>query len=144
MCALAKSWIPVCKSHHDTIHEAAKVMSASDIGALPVAADDRLVGMITDRDVAIRAVAENKAPSTKVREVMTIDAKFRYDDEDISQVAVNMGANQIRRLLVVNRDKRLVGILALGDLGTQGERRPAVQALEAISKPNSRDTPELL
>ena len=129
---------------HETIHEAAKVMGQSDIGALPVAENDRLVGMITDRDIAIRAVAENKPPSTKVREVMTIDVKFCYDDETISQVALNMGDNQVRRLPVVNREMRLVGILALGDLATQGEKWSAVQALEGISKPNQQDTPELM
>ena len=129
---------------HETIHEAAKVMGEADIGALPVAEDDRLVGMITDRDIAIRAVAENKGPSTKVREVMTMDVKFCYDDEVLSQVALNMGDNQVRRLPVVNRDMRLVGILALGDLATQGARWSAVQALEEISKPNQRDTAELI
>jgi CBS domain-containing protein len=105
-----------------------------DLGMLPVGENDRLVGMITDRDIAIKAVAENKGPSTIVREVMTKDVKFCFDDEDVKHVAQNMGEQQVRRLPVVDREKRLVGILALGDLATQGGAQPAAQALERISQ----------
>ena len=125
---------------NQTIQEAAKMMCDMDVGALPVGEDDRLVGMITDRDIAVRAVAENKAPSTKVRDVMTDDVKFCFDDEDADHVARNVGEQQVRRLPVVNRDKRLVGILALADLATQGGARPATQALEGISQPGGRHT----
>ncbi|MPZ33235.1 MAG: CBS domain-containing protein [Rhodospirillales bacterium] len=123
-----------------TLQQAATKMRDLGIGALPVGENDRLVGMITDRDIAVRAVAENKAPSTKVREAMTQDVKFCYDDEDVDHVAHNMGDQQVRRLPMVNRDKRLVGILALGDLAAQGEARPAAQALEGISQPGGRHT----
>jgi CBS-domain-containing membrane protein len=108
--------------------------------ALPVGENDRLVGMIIDRDIAVRAVAENKSPASKVRGVMTQDVRFCYDDEDVDHVARNMGDQQVRRLPVVNRAKPLVGILALGDLAAQGEARPAAQALEGISQPGGRHT----
>lgn len=111
-----------------------------DVGALPVGENDRLAGMITDRDIAVRAVAENKAPASKARAVMTQEVKFCYDDEDVDHVARNMGDQQVRRLPVVNRAKRLVGILALGDLAALGKARPAAQALEGISQPGGRHT----
>jgi CBS domain-containing protein len=123
-----------------TLQQAAAKMCELDVGALPVGENDRLVGMITDRDIAVRAVAENKSPASKVRAVMTQDVKFCYDDEDVDHVARNMGDQQVRRLPVVNRAKRLVGILALGDLAAQGEARPAMQALEGISQPGGRHT----
>jgi CBS domain-containing protein len=123
-----------------TIQQAATMMSEMDVGALPVAQDDRLVGMITDRDIAIRAVAENEPPSTKVRDVMTVDTKFCFDHEDADQVARNMGEKQVRRLLVVNRDRQLVGILALADLAKQGSARLATQALQGISLPGGPPT----
>jgi len=123
-----------------SIQEAAKMMGDMDIGALPVADGERLVGMITDRDIAVRAVAENKGPGTKVRDVMTIDVQFCYDDEDAEQVARRMAEEQVRRLPVVDRDKVVVGILALADLATQGGARPAAQALEGISQPGGQHT----
>ncbi len=118
-----------------TIAEAARIMCDCDVGALPVAENDRLVGMITDRDISVRAVAESKPPSTRVRDVMTIDVRFCYDDEDAGRVARSMADQQVRRLTVVNRDKRLVGIVALADLATQGGARQAGEALEGISQP---------
>jgi CBS domain-containing protein len=125
---------------HQTIHQAAKMMNEIDVGALPVAEGDRLVGMITGRDIAIRAVAENMAPSTKVRVVMTVDIKFCFDDEDADDVAGQMGVEQVRRVPVVNRAMQVVGILALADLAIQAGARPAVKALEGISQPTERHT----
>jgi CBS domain-containing protein len=125
---------------HQTIHQAAKMMNEIDVGALPVAEGDRLVGMITGRDIAIRAVAENMAPSTKVRDVMTVDIKFCFDDEDADDVAGQMGVEQVRRVPVVNRAMQVVGILALADLAIQAGARPAVKALEGISQPTERHT----
>ena len=116
-----------------SIQEAARMMREMDVGSLPVAQEDRLVGIITDRDIAVRAVAENEAPSTKVRDVMTQDTKSCFDDEDADEVARRMGEQQVRRLLVVNRDWELVGILALADLANQGSE-PATQALQGISR----------
>jgi CBS domain-containing protein len=92
-----------------TIEAAARVMTEIDAGALPVAENDQLVGMITDRDIAVRAVGQGKGPQTRVREVMTPVVKYCFEDEPITQVAHNMGDVQLRRLPVVNRDKRLVG-----------------------------------
>jgi CBS domain-containing protein len=118
-----------------TIQDAAKMMSDVDAGVLPVGENDRLVGMITDRDIAVRAVAQGKGPDTPVREVMTADVKYCFDDEDTDQVARNMGDQQIRRLPVVNRDRRLVGILSLGDLAVMQGGQPAGEALTDISRP---------
>ena len=125
-----------------TILEAARAMSEIDIGALPVGENDRLVGMITDRDIAVRAVARNRGPLTRVRDVMTREVKFCYDDEDADHVARNMADLQVRRLPVVDRDKRLVGILALSDLAIQAGAWPAAQALEGISQPGGRHSQE--
>jgi CBS domain-containing protein len=85
----------------DTICEAAKAMAAIDVGALPVGDDERLVGMITDRDIAVRAVAAGKSPDTPVREVMTADLCYCFDDDNIDDIAEDMSANQVRRLPVV-------------------------------------------
>src|SRR5437763_5597560 len=97
-----------------SIRDVAKIMAEIDAGSLPVGENDRLVGMITDRDIAIRAVALGKGPETAVREVMSADqVLYCYEDEELDKVAKNMGEVQVRRLPVVNREKRLVGILSL-------------------------------
>jgi CBS domain-containing protein len=119
-----------------TIEAAARMMAEIDAGVLPVAENDQLVGMITDRDIAVRAVAQGKGPETRVREVMTADVKYCFEDEPITHVAVNMGDLRIRRLPVLNRDKRLVGILSLGDLAQVQGSQPAGQALAGISQPS--------
>lgn len=119
-----------------TIQEAANIMADIDAGVVPVADNDRLVGMLTDRDIAIRAVALGKGPDTPIAEVMTKEVKYCFDDEELNHVARNMADQQIRRLPVVNRDKRLVGLISLGDIAvdtaTNGE---AAQALTGISRP---------
>ena len=103
-------------SPDDTIREAARIMREIDAGALPVGENDRLVGMITDRDIAIRAVADGHGPETSVREVMSKEIRFCFEDDDLEEVAENMADLKVRRLPVLNRDKRLVGIVSLGDL----------------------------
>jgi CBS domain-containing protein len=118
-----------------TIQDAAKMMSDVDAGVLPVGESDQLVGMITDRDIAIRGIAQGKGPDTPVREVMTADVKYCFEDEDTDQVTRNMADQQVRRLPVVNRDKRLVGILSLGDLAVMQGGQPAGEALAGISQP---------
>ena len=120
-----------------TIQEAATMMQKIDAGALPVGEGDRLVGMITDRDIALRGVGQGKGPSAKVREVMTSDVKYCFDDEDLDQVCRNMGDLQVRRLPVINRDKRLVGILSLGDLSRTAADH-AGEALANISRPGGQ------
>lgn len=118
-----------------SIRDVAKTMGEIDAGAMPVGENDRLVGMITDRDIAIRAVALGKGPETPVREVMSTDkVLYCYDDEDLDQVAKNMASQQVRRLPVVNREKRLVGIVSLGNLA-QSEGRAAGKAVKGVTKP---------
>jgi CBS domain-containing protein len=116
-----------------TIRDAARIMADIDAGAVPVSENDRLVGMITDRDIAVRAVAAGKGPDTPVREVMSQDVKYCYDDEDLDHVARNLGDIRVRRLPVVNRDKRLVGIVSLGDLALKDERA-AGKAVKGVSQ----------
>lgn len=120
---------------NQTIAEAAKMMAESDTGAIPVRENDRLVGVITDRDIAIRAVAQRKPPDTSVREAMSKEVLYCYEDEDVEQVAKNMAENQVRRLPVLNREKRLVGIVSLGDLSHSVQPRTAGEAISEISKP---------
>src|SRR5262245_31372947 len=122
------------------IREVAKAMAETDVGLLPVGENDRLVGMITDRDIAVRAIAAGKGPDTPVSEVMTTDVKYCYEDEDLVHVSKNMAELQVRRLPVVSRDKRLVGILALADIAATEGARVAGRAVEGITRPGGRHT----
>lgn len=118
----------------DSIQNAATMMAEIDAGAIPVGENDRLVGMITDRDIAIRAVAQGKGPDTPVRDVMSTEqVLYCYDDEDLDHVAKNMGDQRVRRLPVVNREKRLVGIVSLGDVATN-EKKAATKAVSGVSR----------
>jgi CBS domain-containing protein len=121
-----------------TLREAARLMKEIDAGALPAAENDRLVGMITDRDIAVRAVAEGKGPDALVRDVMSGEVKYCFDDEDSDHVAHNMGDIQVRRLPVVNRQKRLVGIVSLGDIATREDTRSAGETITAVSRPGGQ------
>jgi len=120
---------------NETVQQAARMMASIDAGVLPVGENDRLVGMITDRDIAIKAVAQGKGPNAKVREVMTTDVKYCFDDQDVEEVTRNMADLQVRRLPVVNHDKRLVGILSLGDIALSREGIGTAEALRGISQP---------
>jgi CBS domain-containing protein len=122
-------------SPKQSIRDAARIMAKIDAGALPVGENDRLVGVITDRDIAIRAVAEGKAPTTKIRDVMSQEVLYCFDDQDLEEVAQNMGEMKIRRLPVVNRDKRLVGIISLGDLARKEDAGTTGHAISEISAP---------
>ena len=117
-----------------TIREVAKTMAEIDAGALPVGENDRLIGMVTDRDIAIRAVALGKGPDTPVREVMSKEVKYCYEDEDLEHVARNMGDIRVRRLPVVNRDKRLVGIVSLGDVSQSEDNETTGEATAGVSQ----------
>ena len=120
---------------NDTLHTAAKMMADLDTGALPVGENDRLVGMITDRDITVRAVAGGRDPDkTVVRDTMSSGIRFCFEDEDSEEVARKMGQWQIRRLPVLNRDKRLVGIVSLGDLSIGGAEEESKEALKEISE----------
>lgn len=124
----------------DTIQSAAAMMAEIDVGAIPVGEDGRLVGMITDRDIAVRAVAAGQGPEALIEEVMSYDVRYCYDDEDTEHVLANMGDIQVRRLPVLNREKRLVGIVSLGDLALTGARAKTGQALGDISRPGGSHT----
>ena len=121
-----------------TIREAARTMSDGDFGMLPVGEKDRMIGAISDRDIAIRAVAEGTGPDTKVREIMSTNVYWAYDDDTVEHAAKLMSDHQVRRLPVVNHDKRLVGIVALGDFAVDSsDIKPAAEALSRISEPTA-------
>jgi CBS domain-containing protein len=122
-------------SPQQSIREAAQMMAAIDAGALPVGENDRLVGMITDRDIAVRAVATGKGPDTPIREIMSTDVKYCFADDEIDEVAHNMAEIKLRRLPVLNSKKRLVGIISLADIALAEGPDPAGQALCGISEP---------
>jgi CBS domain-containing protein len=124
----------------ETIQQAAIAMAGLDAGVLPVGDDDRLIGMITDRDIAIRAVAGGKGPDARVRDVMTTDVKYCFDDQEIEDVTLNMGEIQVRRMPVVDRHKRLVGILSLGDVAVIDGDGVAGEALSLVSRPGGEHT----
>jgi CBS domain-containing protein/sporulation protein YlmC with PRC-barrel domain len=121
-----------------TLWEAAQKMAGLDVGPLPVCNGDELVGMLTDRDITVRAIAAGRDPKTsRVYEVMTPEIIFAYEDEDVSDAAQLMAEHQIRRLVVLNRDKRLVGIVSLGDLAVHtGNVQQAGETLEDVSTPS--------
>jgi CBS domain-containing protein len=120
----------------DVIQRAAAIMAEIDAGSLPVAENDRLIGMVTDRDIVVRAVAKGKAPSEcSVRDVMSKEIKYVYEDESAEDLARNMSEQQVRRFPVMSRDKRLVGIVALADLATaSGREREAQDAITGVSE----------
>ena len=121
-----------------TIRDAAKLMAELDAGIMPAREGDRLVGMLTDRDIAVRAVAEGKGPDTPVREVMPEGGKYCFEDDDTNDVARNMADIQVRRLPVLTRDKRLVGIISLGDMAVSDESGRAGEAVAGISQPGGQ------
>jgi CBS domain-containing protein len=126
-----------CINPDASVKEAAEKMKALDVGALPICDNDRLAGMITDRDITVRAVAEGRDPSQcKVRDVMSEGIHFCFEDADAEEAARIMRDNQVRRLAVLNRDKRLVGIVSLGDLAVEThDQHLAGKTLEEISEP---------
>ena len=120
------------------IQEAARMMVNLDAGILPVSEGDRLVGMITDRDIAVRAVAEGKGPQTPVREVMSHEVRYCFEDDDTDAVERNMAEIQVRRLPVLDRNKRLVGIVSLGDLAVHDKAAKVGAAVAGISQPGGQ------
>jgi CBS domain-containing protein len=122
-------------SPSDKLRDAAELMRDIDAGMLPVGENDRLVGMVSDRDLVVRGLAEGKGPENTVRDVMSRDVKYVYEDETVEDVERNMSGLQVKRLPVLSRDKRLVGIVSLGDLATRaaGDGR-AGAALAGISR----------
>lgn len=122
-------------SPDDTLSQAARLMGELDAGVLPVGDQDRLVGMITDRDLAVRGLGQGKGPDAKVRDVMSAEVKYCFADDEIDDVLQNMGDLKVRRLPVVSRDKRLVGILSLGDVAMESRPAATGAALGAICTP---------
>jgi CBS domain-containing protein len=119
------------------IQEAAKIMREEDVGALPVGDNDRLVGMITDRDIVIRALIDNTdIKGTTVERAISSHCLYCFEDDSIEDLSNNMAKNQVRRLPVLNQEKRLVGIVSLCDLVSRGSKETAAEALSAISKKN--------
>ena len=117
------------------IPQIARKMRDEDIGSLPIVANDRLIGMVTDRDIVVRIVAGGQDIRTATaREAMSPKVLYCFDDDTVEAVLENMGDNQVRRLPVVNRDKRLVGVVSLGDL-SKAAKKKAGDALKEISQP---------
>jgi CBS domain-containing protein len=123
-------------SPDQTIREAAGAMADADVGSLPVGENDRLVGMITDRDIVLRAVAKGRDAKTQVRDVMSDRIQYCFEDDDVSSAAENMASLGVRRLAVLNRDKRLVGIVALSNIANCGENKAANTMLKGVAEPH--------
>lgn len=124
--------VEIC-SPDDEIRSVARIMREMDLGAMPVGENDRLVGMITDRDIAIRAVGDSMGPETKVRRVMSSNPRWCYEDEEVEDVSAQMAEFKVRRLPVLNRKKRLVGMISLGDVAL-ADRTVSGRALHEISE----------
>ena len=118
------------------IQEAAQFMLRADAGSMPVCDGERLIGMLTDRDIAVRAVALGRGPDTPVREAMTDHVDYCFDDDDVEEVAMKMSDSQVRRFPVLRReDNKLVGIVSLGDLSRSEQGKAAAVALDGITDP---------
>ena len=125
----------VLASPRQTISEVAQMMAARDIGFMPVGDHDRIVGMITDRDIVVRGLAAGKGLDTPVADVMTQDVRYCFEDEDIDHVVTSMGQNQVRRFPVMNREKRLVGIVTLADAALEHDPVVVGEALLRVVEP---------
>ncbi|HEX5258511.1 MAG TPA: CBS domain-containing protein [Sphingomicrobium sp.] len=120
------------------VQDAASFMLSADAGSIPVIDGDRLIGMITDRDIAVRGIAKGYGPDTPVRELMTDDIVCARADDDVDDVASKMSEAQVRRLPVIDDQERLCGIVSLGDLSREGDEGSANEALEGVSEPGGR------
>ena len=126
-----------------TIREAAERMRAQNVGTLPVFRDDRLVGIVTDRDIVLRALAATGfmlGPDTTIADIMSRDVLTCFADDDVAEAAALMGDRQVRRLLVIDPTRATVGILSLGDIAEHASEELAGQALGEISEARARDT----
>ena len=120
------------------VQEAASFMLSADAGSIPVTDGDRLIGMITDRDIAVRGVAKGYGPDTPVRELMSDDIICARTDDDVEDVASRMSEAQVRRLPVIDENERLCGIVSLGDLSREADEDSANEALEGVSEPGGK------
>jgi len=121
-----------------TAREAANFMLSADAGSIPVTEGDRLIGMITDRDIAVRGIAKGHGPETPVRELMTSDIISARDDDDVEEAATKMSEAQVRRLPVIDGQQKLCGIVSLGDLSRETDDSTANQVLEGVSQPGGQ------
>lgn len=119
-----------------SIREAAETMHRMDVGSLPVGDGDRLIGMVTDRDITIRAVAKGLTAETPVRDVMTQDIRYCFEDQEVDDVARNMADLKVRRLPVINRDKRLVGFVSLADFAHGADDESSEELLKGVATPH--------
>ena len=120
------------------VQQAASFMLSADAGSIPVTDGDRLIGMITDRDIAVRGVAKGYGPDTPVRELMTDDVICARADDDVEDIASKMSSAQVRRLPVIDDQERLCGIVSLGDLSRDADEDSANEALEGVSEPGGK------
>ena len=126
-----------------TLQEAASRMKSLDVGPMPVCENDHLVGMLTDRDIVVRAAAEGRdVRTTKVRDAMTPDVAVCSEDDDVKDAADTMKQRQIRRLVVVDGQKRVAGIVSLGDIAVDtGDEKMSGRVLEEVSRPTRSTVP---
>jgi CBS domain-containing protein len=125
-----------CAGPETTLQQAAQKMRDLDVGSLPVCDNERLTGMVTDRDIVIRAVADGIDPAQcRVSEIMSEGVEYCYTDDDLDEATEHMKKKQIRRLVVLDRNKRLAGILALGDVAVNADEEHVGETLEEISEP---------
>ena len=122
-------------SPDQSVREAASFMLRADAGSIPVCEGDKVIGMITDRDIAVRGIAEGRGPDTLVRELMTDHIICAHADDNVDDIAQRMSEEQVRRLPVLDADQRLVGIVSLGDLARETRGESAHEALEGVSQP---------
>ena len=128
---------PRCVAPDTKLTEAAKIMGELDVGALPICKNDRLAGMVTDRDIAVRAIAQGRDPNkTTVQDAMTDGVVYIYEDDDVEAAARLFETKRIRRLPVLNREKRMVGIVSLGDLAVNAGATIGGEALKEVSEPS--------
>lgn len=128
------STVPELVNPDTPLQEVARLMRDKDIGAVPLGADDQLVGILTDRDIVVRGLAQHgDCSKLTARQVSSDQLRYCFDDEDVDQVATNMSQQQVRRLPVVNRDKRLVGMVSLGDVAQNADPARSGEALRGVS-----------
>lgn len=133
-----------CVAPNDSMQRAAKAMEELDVGALPVWDGQNLIGMVTDRDITIRGVAEGKAVDSPVSEVMSTDVEYCFEDDQIDDVMEKMQGSQIRRVPVMDRQKRLIGMVSLGDLAIRtGAEEDVHDTLESVSQPSEPNRPSM-
>ena len=126
-------------SPKDTLKEAAQKMRVRDIGFLPVSDGDKVLGVVTDRDLILRAIAEGMDPKTRIgNDFITTPIVYCFDDQDVEEAARLMEEHQIRRLIILNRaDNRLAGVVSLGDIATKGKEKTSAKVLQSVSEPTS-------